>query len=455
MSHFLLTSTPIYGHVAPMLTVGRGLVSRGHQVTMLTGRKYRGAVESHAMTFRPLPDEVDYDDANLDAWLPGRKQFRGLAAGRYDIIGLFIRPLHSQYYAFTDALASESYDAVVSETAFLGVLPVLLSVPAGYRIPIAGVSATPLSVISVDCAPFGSGIDPGRSPHTRRRNRLLNTVLQRGPLKPIQDALDDALAGLGLPGTTANYFDQVTKFDVTFHLAVSAFEYPRRELPPTVRFVGPLRSTDPETACLPPWWADLECSRPIVHVTQGTMDNIDFGKLLVPALHGLATENLLVVASTGGRPVSTLLERLGGPLPSNARVDTFVPYDQLLPHTDVMITNGGFGGVQRALSFGVPLVVAGTTEDKPEVAGRVAWSGTGINLRTGTPSPGRLRRAVRSALADPRYRIEAARLRREIIAAGDPLVTVADTMESLMSGNAGLVVSDGILDEGEPVLAVR
>ena len=209
------------------------------------------------MTFQPLPAEVDYDDANLDAWLPGRKRFRGLAAGRYDIIGIFIRPLRSQYYAVTDALASGSYDAVVSETAFLGVLPVLLSVPAGDRIPIAGVSATPLSVTSVDCAPFGSGIDPGRSAHTRRRNRLLNAVLQRGPLKPIQDGLDDALAGLGLPAAADSYFDQVTKFDVTFHLAVSAFEYPRRELPPTVRFVGPLRSTDPEASCLPSWWADL------------------------------------------------------------------------------------------------------------------------------------------------------------------------------------------------------
>ena len=170
MSHFLLTSTPIYGHVAPMLTVGRGLVSRGHQVTMLTGRKYRGAVQSHAMTFQPLPEEVDYDDANLDAWLPGRKQFRGLAAARYDIIGMFIRPLQSQYYAFTDALASGSYDAVVSEAAFLGVLPVLLSVPAGNRIPIAGVSATPLSVTSVDCAPFGES-SPSR---TRGRDRLVD-----------------------------------------------------------------------------------------------------------------------------------------------------------------------------------------------------------------------------------------------------------------------------------------
>ena len=106
-------------------------------------------------------------------------------------------------------------------------------------------------MISVDCAPFGSGIDPGRSAHTRRRNWLLNTVLQRGPLKPIQNALDDALVGLGLPATVDSYFDQVTKFEVTFHLAVSAFEYPRRELPATVRFVGPLRSTEPETACVP------------------------------------------------------------------------------------------------------------------------------------------------------------------------------------------------------------
>ena len=36
-----------------------------------------------------------------------------------------------------------------------------------------------------------------------------------------------------------------------------------------------------------------------------------------------------------------------------------------------MLTNGGYGGVQYALAHGVPLVVAGDTEDKPEVAARV------------------------------------------------------------------------------------
>ena len=40
-------------------------------------------------------------------------------------------------------------------------------------------------------------------------------------------------------------------------------------------------------------------------------------------------------------------------------------------------------------------VVAGSTEDKPEVAARVAWSGAGVNLRSGSPSAARVRRAVR------------------------------------------------------------
>ena len=69
MSHFLLPATPIYGHVTPMVAIGRGLVTRGHRVTVLTGRKYAGTVRGAGLGFRPLPAEVDYDDAQLDAWL--------------------------------------------------------------------------------------------------------------------------------------------------------------------------------------------------------------------------------------------------------------------------------------------------------------------------------------------------------------------------------------------------
>jgi MGT family glycosyltransferase len=433
MSHFLLPSTPLYGHVTPMLAIGRGLRQRGHRVTVLTGRKYRGAVQAAGLAFLPLPAEADYDDADLDAWLPGRERHKGrLAAGRYDIIGMFVRPLPAQHRALTQALAAGTIDAVVCEAAFLGVLPLLLTVPAGRRVPVVGVSATPLSVTSVDCAPFGSGLDPGSSAHTRRRNRFINSVLHRGPLKPIQAAVDAALASVGAPPAVGNFFDQVTQFDLTFQLAVAGIEYPRRELPPTVRFVGPLPPPTPVDTMLPPWWGDLDAGKPVVHVTQGTMDNVDLGKLVAPTMRGLAGDDVLVVASTGHRPLPDLLELMGGRLPDNARAAEFLPYDQLLPRTDVVVSNGGFGGVQQALSHGLPLVVAGATEDKPEVAARVAWCGAGVNLRTGAPAPRRIRRAVRTVLTEPHYRAAAQRLQLEVAEQRDPVVVIAETLEDLV-----------------------
>lgn len=431
MSHLLLPSTPIQGHVGPILTIGRHLVARGHRVTVLTGGKYRPAVEAAGLTFLGLPAEVDYDDADLGPWLPRRDRYQGIAAGRYDIIGMFIRPLVGQHRAFTEALATGAYDGVVSEAAFLGVLPTLLTVAATDRVPVVGVSATPLSLRSVDCAPFGSGLAPGDSSFSRLRNRQIDFLLRHGPLRPIQRALDAALAELGAP-PGLNYFDHAAEFDQTFHLAVAGFEYPRRELPESVRFVGPLAGPGGGRAQAPGWLSELDGSRPVVHVTQGTMANTDLGQLLAPAVRGLADSDALVVVSTGGRPVQALLDELGGRQPGNVRVAEFLPYDQLLPRTDVMVTNGGFGGVQCALAYGLPLVVAGTSEDKPEVAARIAWSGTGINLRTDRPSPARIRRAVGAALHQRRYGLAARRLQAEIAAQPDPATTIAQAVEALV-----------------------
>jgi MGT family glycosyltransferase len=434
MSTFLLPTTPINGHVRPMLAIGRRLAARGHRVTVLTGRRYLGAVAASGLDFHPLPAEIDYDDANLDAWLPDRMHRGGIAAGRHDIIELFIRPLVAQYRAVEAALADNTFDAVIAEAAFLGVLPLLLGRPASLRLPIVGVSATPLTLRSIDCAPFGSGLPPGRSAFTRMRNAQIDYLLHHGPLRPVQQALDAALVSLGLDRGMINYFDHVAAFDIAFQLGVRGFEYPRREMPESVRFVGPLWSDPPHPSPPDPGWlVELDGTRPVVHVTQGTMANVDPGQLLVPTIKALARENAWVVASTGGRPLDAVRERLGGRLPDNVRLTEFVPYRRLLPRTDVMVTNGGYGGVLRALAHGLPLVVAGRTEDKPEVAGRVAWSGAGLNLRTGRPSPGRIRRAVREVLDDPRYRLAAGRLQTEIQEQHDPATLIAETVEAMTS----------------------
>jgi UDP:flavonoid glycosyltransferase YjiC (YdhE family) len=95
-------------------------------------------------------------------------------------------------------------------------------------------------------------------------------------------------------------------------------------------------------------------------------------------------------------------------------LERFIPHDRLLPHVDVMVTNGGYGGVHQALAHGVPLVVAGDSEDKPEVAARVHWAGAGVDLHTGRPSPARLAEAVRGVLGRPTYAARARALQAEI-----------------------------------------
>jgi MGT family glycosyltransferase len=425
----LLCGTPIHGHVRPLIDIGRGLSARGHAVTVLTGRKYRAAVEQSGLTWWPIPPELDYDDADLESWLPGRSARRGIDAARSDVIGLFIRPLRAQHRALTDALSRGRFEAVVAEAAFLGTLPLLLTVPSTERVPVIGISTTPLSVVSVDCAPFGSGFAPGHSSHTRLRNPISQKALRHGWLKPLHDALDAALAPYGLPPGSVDYFDHVLAYDQAFHLAVPEMEYPRRELPDRVHFVGPPRRPPTPDAALPVWWSDLD-GRTVIHVTQGTMDNHDLGKLLAPVLIALEHEDVLVAASTGGRSLPELLRHVGGRLPDNARVAEFLPYDRLLPRTAVMVTNGGFGGVQQALANGVPLVVAGATEDKKEVAARVAWSGTGVKLRTPRPSPRALRRAVQRVLTRPDYGMRARQLRRRTAELGDPVQTILDSLTS-------------------------
>ncbi|WP_448389798.1 glycosyltransferase [Microbacterium aurum] len=140
-------------------------------------------------------------------------------------------------------------------------------------------------------------------------------------------------------------------------------------------------------------------------MTQGTIANADLSQLIGPTLEALAGDDVLVVASLGGRVGGAL-----GPVPANARTAAYLPYDRLLPLTDVVVTNGGYGGVQQALAQGMPLVVAGKTEDKVEVAARVGWSGAGIDLRTNTPSAAGVRGAVRQVLSDGRYRRQAREL---------------------------------------------
>ncbi|MEV1320920.1 nucleotide disphospho-sugar-binding domain-containing protein [Micromonospora arborensis] len=147
------------------------------------------------------------------------------------------------------------------------------------------------------------------------------------------------------------------------------------------------------------------------------------------ALPPEADLDVLVVAATVRDDGPDLVRQALTDVPDNVRLAGFVPFDRLLPHADALVTNGGYGGVQTALHYGVPLVVAGASEDKPEVAARVEWSGTGVNLRTSTPGTTELRAAVQAVLHDPGYRSQAGIMAKEI-GQHDPFDAIAEIVDA-------------------------
>ncbi len=414
MSHFLICASPAYGHVAPMLSIGRDLVGRGHRVTMLTGSRFASIVSAAGIDHVPLPVGADIDHSDLDTAFPERRTHHGVGRLRFDIEHIFVRTMPHQAQAVASLLGAggvrgAAIDAVISEGAFTGTAPLALGVSRARRVPVISVGVIPMASSSVDTAPFGLGLAPVPGIRGRMRNRLLNLLVQRvifgGPQRVFASLLREA----GVRGPVPFLLDIGSSYDRTLQLTVPGFEYPRSDLAPGVRFIGPVPTIPSSPGDVPEWWSRLDGSRPIVHVTQGTVDNADVGRLIRPTMLALAASDVTVVVSTGGSPVSAL-----GELPANVVAAEFIPYDALLPRVDVMVTNGGYGGVHLALAHGVPLVVAGDSEDKPEVAARVAWSGAGVNLRTGVPTPAAVLGAVEWVLGERRYREAAERLAREI-----------------------------------------
>jgi UDP:flavonoid glycosyltransferase YjiC (YdhE family) len=410
MSSILITSTPVHGHVTPLLAVTRALVAAGHDVRFLTGSRYRDKVEAAGARYLPLPAGADFDDRSIDASFPGRVGLTGPAAIRYDMLEIFLKPVPHQVAAVRKAIEDEATEVILSESMFAGMIAFVgdASTP-----PVVNLGIVPLGVKSRDTAPFGLGVPPLPGPGGRLRNALMTFMAERVIFAPVQkeaQRLALELTGNPMPGF---FLDWPSRADAVVQFTVPSFEYPRSDLPGTVHFVGPVSTSAPNAGELPDWWDELDGSKPVVHVSQGTVANQDYDELIVPTMQGLADEDVIVVVTTGGRRVSTV----PGRIPSNVRLAEYLPYDELLARTSVFITNGGYGGVHFAMQHGVPIVVAGMTEDKAEVSARIAWSGVGINLRTNRPKPAQLAVAVRAVLADRSYADASARIGRDIAAA--------------------------------------
>lgn len=400
---------PIYGHAERMLKVAKGLVEKGYSVTVLTGSAFKNAVELTGSKFALIGGKADYQaNAVFDAFEPGLKGAHGI---HRSLLIDVIEEQHSVLQSLLQHAYSTSQQKVVfvQSCLYFGNSSLILGGPGLKPTATIGIGHTSLTCSSIDTAPMGSGLPPDSSVEGRVRNIEGQKKFEEA-MAPVQSRYADLVKNLGATKQVPFYFDAAVNLpDLFLQMSIPSLEYPRSDLRKGFRFIGAIPSSGVGTeADLPSWWHEVvQHQRKLVVVTQGTL-NINVTDLIIPTLEALADKDVLVVA------VCPQPERIDGfRLPDNARVAKYLPFHELFKYTDVLVSNAGYGTVQQALFCGVPMVLAGMGEDKPETCARAAWAGVAVNLKCLRPTVQQLRDGIDEILTDPKFRVRGRELAEE------------------------------------------
>jgi MGT family glycosyltransferase len=404
MPRYFFAPMPATGHVNPGLPIARALVQRGHDVRWYSIPRFKKAIEATGARYVPFREGQVLDEENMDGMFTDRPA-GGLNQLRYDVKNIFVSAMPGMLRDCEEELRREPADVVVGDNASA----VVEALHQRLGIPWAVYGITVLTLPSRDTAPFGLALRPSSTPLGRLRNKLLYKLVDGVIFREANEHSETLRRGVGLPPLGCSIFDFARRADLYLQASVPSFEYPRTDMPENLHFIGATVPAPPADWTPPSWWGEMQ-GRRVVLVTQGTINN-DYDQLIRPAIRALSSEDVFVVVTTGSKPVS----EVGiAPLPWNVRVEKFIPYAHLMPHVDLLLTNGGYGSIQIALAHGVPVVAIGKTEEKPEIANRVQWSGVGLGLKIRIPTEAQIRNAVSHVLNTPTYAARAEALAYEL-----------------------------------------
>jgi MGT family glycosyltransferase len=160
-----------------------------------------------------------------------------------------------------------------------------------------------------------------------------------------------------------------------------------------------------------------------VYATLGTTFNTHSGDLFERLLAGLAGVDADVLVTVGRHidPADF------GAQPDHVRVERFVPQEEVLRETDLVVSHGGSGSLMGALAHGLPSVLLPLGADQPHNARRADELGVARALDAATVTPDEIRQNVSDLLADD----AAADRAREVAAEIDRLPGVEATVPLL------------------------
>ncbi|KAL5000185.1 hypothetical protein BDV10DRAFT_183512 [Aspergillus recurvatus] len=429
-AHIIIGANPLFGHFEKLNRIGADLVNRGYSVTILTGTCYRDEVESIGAEFAALKGRANYNPRDFrKLLLCNEPVLVGPDQAAWGFRTFLIDPIPDQHECLQTLLATlKDKDIVyIDDTGFGALIPTYLGAPNSIRPgKVIKIGTSPLPHASTDVPAWGMGLplDSVTGKTSSEEGLFYSDIIQK-PFEAAISATGAACAEL------VPFITSLSKWsDLYLTMSIPEFEYPRSDLPDNVRFIGalPAVGSRKEDRMLPEWWEEVvldqrKHKKPIVVITQGSVHN-NPRDLILPTIEALKDEDVILITTLVGLPAEMINTS------KNLKVAEFIPFDILFDHTTVLVSNGGYGVVQLALSKGLPMVLAGMSADKAETNAHAAWMGGAINLATQRPKPNQIRDAVRAVLSDPEWKTRSEGIKREY-AKYDALGMIAAAVEEL------------------------
>lgn len=377
MAVVLAYTSPAIGHLYPFCALLTELASRGHRIHVRTLRAGVDLCRQSGFAAEGLDPRIE--SLQSREWTTGS----ALRMAR-EAVEVLVRRAAIEVADIDAAVGTIQPDITLIDANCWGAL----SAASRQGVPWLVFSPFIPYLDSPGSPPFGPGAPPRTGWPGKVRDAGVRTVTAAIFDRPFRDGINPIRAALGLaPVRSAD--ELLRRAPGVLVATGKPFEYAHTEWGESVHMIGPA-VFEPPSQERPGWLDDIDL--PIVLVTTSSVPQRD-ASLVRTALRALDGEPVHVVATrpAGAVDVDPSAHR-------QATLTGFVPHSAVLDRAICVVTHGGMGITQKALSRGIPVCAVPFGRDQFEVARRVEIAQCGTRLPSRCLTVRRLRSKILSAM---------------------------------------------------------
>ncbi len=420
MASFLFTIIPALGHINPTMPVAAELKKRGHTIGYATGADFENAATSENFSFFPI-GPANLAKATSKAAMKTFKYtgmrshinfYKLLAEVNLETIG----PMLNIVKDFKpDVIVADSLTFTGGQMAEV------------YKLPWATYCSVPGLINTKDAPPFTSwGLPPAKNAFTKSFYSMLR-IVHKNYFKSFDGMFNYNRSTLLLNPVKCCAIESCLSPYMILSPTCEGFEYKRYDWPEQMRLIGPApwgKSFDGDNTF--DWIDALPDNKPVIYVTLGTLQTFRRLNFFNVVMDALKDQPYNVVMSVGKEADLSVFKNV----PSNFRIERFVPHSKILLRATAVVHHGGQGIAQDCIYHGLPSVVIPISQDLYEVARRCSVAGVSERIPYPKLRAKRLRVAVQKVLTDETI-LQCAKNLQSVYLKTNAAVTGADLLEKL------------------------